>query len=123
AILGFKGRTLDPRALPLAFARLTAAEIEDCLCIYKGRLSGEKIQAGIRDTSKACVSHELRPRPGVECPRLSFSGGKWPTIGLLEQALQAPDVGGEERLGACYAIVVFITIRPNGEATLPFFKP
>lgn len=34
AILGFKGEKLDPALLPAAFARLTAAEAEDCLCIY-----------------------------------------------------------------------------------------
>jgi hypothetical protein len=33
--LGFTGKTLDPRLLPSSFSCLTAAEIEDCLCIYK----------------------------------------------------------------------------------------
>lgn len=40
AILGFKGETLDPALLPAAFSGLTAAEAEDCLCIYKDRLRG-----------------------------------------------------------------------------------
>lgn len=40
AALGFKGRTLDPAMLPAEFSRLTAAEIEDCLCIYKDELRG-----------------------------------------------------------------------------------
>jgi hypothetical protein len=40
AILGFRGKTLDPKRLPSAFSRLTAAEIEDCLCIYKRELAG-----------------------------------------------------------------------------------
>jgi hypothetical protein len=40
AALGFRGRTVDPVMLPAAFSRLTAAEMEDCLCIYKDELSG-----------------------------------------------------------------------------------
>jgi hypothetical protein len=38
AILGFRGKTLHPNDLPTAFSRLTAAEIEDCLCIYRHEL-------------------------------------------------------------------------------------
>lgn len=34
-ILGFSGKTLDPRSLPSAFSHLKPYEIEDCLCIYK----------------------------------------------------------------------------------------
>lgn len=37
--LGFTGKTLDPRTLPAAFSRLTPAEIEDCLCIYKAAVT------------------------------------------------------------------------------------
>lgn len=40
ALLGFRGVTLDPALLPSAFSRLTPAEIEDCLCIYKDKLRG-----------------------------------------------------------------------------------
>jgi hypothetical protein len=40
AILGFSGDTLDPTVLPAAFRKLTPAEIEDCLCIYKDDLRG-----------------------------------------------------------------------------------
>jgi hypothetical protein len=40
AVLEFRGHTLDPTMLPAAFSRLTAAEIEDCLCIYKDELQG-----------------------------------------------------------------------------------
>jgi hypothetical protein len=40
AVLGFKGKTLRPEKLPPAFSRLTAAEIEDCLCIYRRELAG-----------------------------------------------------------------------------------
>lgn len=38
AVFGLHGRTIRPDQLPAAFSRLTAAEIEDCLCIYKDRL-------------------------------------------------------------------------------------
>ena len=38
AVLGFHGRTLDPAIMPTAFSQLTPAEIEDCLCIFKGEL-------------------------------------------------------------------------------------
>jgi hypothetical protein len=41
AILGFRGETLDPALLPAEFSRLTAAEVEDCLCIYKDDLRSE----------------------------------------------------------------------------------
>lgn len=37
--LGFRGSTLDPELLPAAFSKLTPAEIEDCLCIYKSDLA------------------------------------------------------------------------------------
>ena len=40
AVLGFRGVKLDPAVLPSAFSRLTPAEIEDCLCIYKVELRG-----------------------------------------------------------------------------------
>lgn len=40
AVLGFRGETLDPAVLPAPFSRLTPAEIEDCLCIYKDKLRG-----------------------------------------------------------------------------------
>lgn len=38
AKLGFTGKAIHPDALPAAFQRLSAEEIEDCLCIFKGRL-------------------------------------------------------------------------------------
>jgi hypothetical protein len=40
AAFGFKGDFLFPKSLPAAFSRLRAAEIEDCLCIYKDELRG-----------------------------------------------------------------------------------
>ena len=41
AVLGFRGETLDPALLAAEFSRLTAAEVEDCLCIYKDDLPNE----------------------------------------------------------------------------------
>jgi hypothetical protein len=38
AVFGIKGKSFPPTRLPRAFSRLTAAEIEDCLCIYKKQL-------------------------------------------------------------------------------------
>jgi hypothetical protein len=38
AVFGLRGRTIDPANLPSAFSRLTPAEIEDCLCIYRHEL-------------------------------------------------------------------------------------
>lgn len=38
AVFGIKGDSFLPARLPRAFSRLTAAEIEDCLCIYKKQL-------------------------------------------------------------------------------------
>jgi hypothetical protein len=37
--LGFTGNTLAPNLLPPPFSKLTAAEIEDCLCIFKHELA------------------------------------------------------------------------------------
>lgn len=49
--LSFRGNTIDPSLLPRVFSRLSAAEIEDCLCIYKDELRGE----GTRETgSRSC---------------------------------------------------------------------
>jgi hypothetical protein len=38
AVLGLSGAAIHPGQLPAVFSRLTAAEIEDCLCIYKEHL-------------------------------------------------------------------------------------
>jgi hypothetical protein len=38
--LNIKGDSFDPAILPEAFSRLSPAEIEDCLCIYKDELNG-----------------------------------------------------------------------------------
>ena len=53
--LGFRGDTIDPSLLPLVFSCLTAAEIEDCLCIYKGELRGGGIGAELSRRSSICA--------------------------------------------------------------------
>lgn len=53
--LGFRGDTVDPSQLPPAFSRLSAAEIEDCLCIYKAELRGEGIRTERLRRSNACA--------------------------------------------------------------------
>jgi hypothetical protein len=55
--LGFTADTLAPDLLPSEFARLTPAEIEDCLCIYKDRLRFGQIDVS---TSKSCVDPRAR---------------------------------------------------------------
>jgi hypothetical protein len=57
-ILGFRGESLDPTTLPSAFSRLTPAEIEDCLCIYKDKFLG----ATGRSHRKAGCGVARRPR-------------------------------------------------------------
>jgi len=42
AVFGIKGNSFLPVRLPRTFSRLTAAEIEDCLCIYKKKLLGAR---------------------------------------------------------------------------------
>jgi hypothetical protein len=54
AALGFTRETIDPAALPATFARLSAAEIEDCLCIYKDQLRGGEIRTGLLQRSGRC---------------------------------------------------------------------
>jgi len=58
AILGLRGDTLDPAMLPRAFSRLTPAEIEDCLCIYKEQLLDGR--EGFSCRSKSRVARRLR---------------------------------------------------------------
>ena len=50
--LGIEGDVFDPRILPKAFSRLSASEVEDCLCIYKDDLRG--VWSGFRDKSSGC---------------------------------------------------------------------
>jgi hypothetical protein len=56
AILGLRGKTLNPKLLPPAFSRLTAAEIEDCLCIYKHELASGTPSARPLATAHRCLS-------------------------------------------------------------------
>jgi hypothetical protein len=50
--LNIKGNSFDPGVLPKAFASLSPAEIEDCLCIYKDELNGS---SGNRRRGAACA--------------------------------------------------------------------
>ena len=54
--LGFHGDTLDPALLPPAFSRLTPAEIEDCLCIFKSALRGNQLRTGVLQRVSHCIS-------------------------------------------------------------------
>lgn len=58
ALLGFRSKTLDPALLPAAFSALTAAETEDCLCIYKDRLRG----ANDHHPGRSVCGGGIRPR-------------------------------------------------------------
>jgi hypothetical protein len=42
------GKTIDVNELPLGLRKLPAAEIEDCLCIYKDALRGRQLRVGTR---------------------------------------------------------------------------
>lgn len=69
ATLGFKGDTLLPAQLPTAFSMLTAAEIEDCLCIYREELRGASGSIrSCRSARRGCP--QTRSHPGI-------SGCKW----------------------------------------------
>jgi hypothetical protein len=59
-ILGFRGEVLDPHLLPSAFLRLTAAEIEDCLCIYKHELSGGGAWMRPLTATRRCIPERQR---------------------------------------------------------------
>ena len=64
-ILGFKGKTLDPKQLPAAFSPLTPAEVEDCLCIYKNALAGGPFHTGVLHHASRCNS--IRTNRGRKC--------------------------------------------------------
>jgi hypothetical protein len=53
AMLDFKGKMLDPKKLDPAFARLSAAELEDCLCHYRDCLRNGGIPPD-RPRKKVC---------------------------------------------------------------------
>jgi hypothetical protein len=64
--LGHRGRTVAVSALPRAFHRLTAAEIEDCLCLYKGRIHEivTDHHAGAHERSSAACGERATRRAG-----------------------------------------------------------
>lgn len=59
AVLGLRGKAIHPSALPPEFSRLSAAEIEDCLCIYKDDLRGRKIRTGDMQRTSHCNDASL----------------------------------------------------------------
>jgi hypothetical protein len=59
--LGFTGKTLDPGRLPATFSRLSPAENEDCLCIYKRELRDPQVPPRLQGAS-GCVGGD---RPGA----------------------------------------------------------
>lgn len=65
AVFGLPSRTIRSDELPAAFSRLTPAEIEDCLCIYKDHLkSGQNgVANGVHRTRK------VFPCPPQKAPR------------------------------------------------------
>ncbi len=66
ALFGLRGRTIKPAQLPAAFSRLAPAEIEDCLCIYKGRLRNGRSGA----SRSICLRTGLNPRGQSEIPTM-----------------------------------------------------
>lgn len=64
AVFGLRGRTVAPKQLPAAFSRLTPAEVEDCLCIYKDELKGNCDGAMVQSQSDSIIS-SCRPRKGA----------------------------------------------------------
>lgn len=63
-LLGFTGKTLDPRSLPSAFSRLRPPEIEDCLCIYSEAFRSKGSQARMSKRPPLCVPPQ---RPLSRC--------------------------------------------------------
>ena len=63
ASLGLKGVAIAPFQLPAAFSRLTPAEIEDCLCIYKDQLLKGNATP-IFEGSRSCRTMPLRGKRG-----------------------------------------------------------
>jgi hypothetical protein len=58
--LGFTGDTLDPALLPPAFSRLSPAEIEDCLCIYKDYFVASQLRTRIPRRGRGCIASPSR---------------------------------------------------------------
>lgn len=72
-ILRFKGNTLDPKQLPAAFSRLTPAEIEDCLCIYKNALASDHFRTRVLHRASSC--NYTRKNRVRKCCRLCGKSG------------------------------------------------
>jgi hypothetical protein len=61
AALGIRGKAVSPNMFPIAFSVLTSAEIEDCLCIYKGVLGHSGFYIGMLQPPEACKPAVLNP--------------------------------------------------------------
>lgn len=59
-VFGIESDCFEPGILPKPFARLTPAEIEDCLCIYKDDLKG--ISSGKDNRCSGCVAASRQRR-------------------------------------------------------------
>ncbi|MGD0797735.1 MAG: hypothetical protein ABR910_08430 [Acidobacteriaceae bacterium] len=59
AVFGLKGNTIQRTMLPEAFAELTAAEIEDCLCIYKEQLRNTSVGWRSPESSRCRMTLKL----------------------------------------------------------------
>ena len=92
AILGFRGKALDPKLLPPAFSRLTAAEIEDCLCIYKDQLRSGAIRIRHMQRSTTCSdAGSVRMRKRKVHPCIMRHGEKELTVeDILEEDITPP---------------------------------
>jgi hypothetical protein len=58
--LGFRGNTIDVTSLPIELRCLTAAEIEDCLCIYKHDLLSIRAGSNSGDSEGCSVSRRRK---------------------------------------------------------------
>lgn len=68
AALGFHGRVIERDRLPNALAQLTAAEIEDFLCIFKDHLrSAGAPTAGFVNGAKVSACLTAKRRPARRC--------------------------------------------------------
>lgn len=63
ASLGFHGSFINRDDLPAAFSPLSAAEVEDCLCIYKDDLVREKSAFSGRSSYACFTASNPRRRP------------------------------------------------------------
>lgn len=59
-IFNITGDSFDPKILPKPFSHLSAAEIEDCLCIYKDELRGVFSSRSRRNSGCGVARRQLR---------------------------------------------------------------